>query len=169
MSDTTPLVTLLMGSDSDWPDLQGCYDTLKEFGIEVEVKVCSAHRTPDDAAEFAANAHKNGRQVLIAAAGMAAHLGGVLAAHSPLPIIGIPMASGALPGSDALLSTVQMPPGVPVACVGIGKPGAKNAALLAVQIMATANPDLQKKFIEYKAKMADQVRQKNQKLQEQLK
>ncbi len=165
---TKPLVTILMGSDSDWPDLQSCYDTLKEFGIAVEVKVCSAHRTPEDAAEFASGAHQNGRQVLIAAAGMAAHLAGVLAAHCPLPIIGIPMASGALGGIDALLSTVQMPPGVPVACVGIGKSGAKNAALLAVQILATADADLQKKFIAYKAKLADQVRQKNEKLQEKL-
>ena len=163
-----PLVSILMGSDSDWPEMQSCYDTLREFGIAVEAKVCSAHRTPDDAAEFARTAHEQGRKVIIAAAGMAAHLAGAMAAHTPLPVIGVPMASGALPGIDALLSTVQMPPGVPVATVGIGKAGAKNAALLAVQIISTGDAKLQQKFLDYKVQMADEVRKKNAKLQEKL-
>lgn len=164
MTDKPALVSILMGSDSDWSTMQTCYETLKEFGITAEVKVCSAHRTPDDAAAFAKSAHESGRKVIIAAAGMAAHLAGAMAAHSPLPVIGIPLAGPHLDGLDALLATVNMPPGVPVATVAIGKPGAKNAALLAVQILGTADNELRKKFIAYKQSMTEQVRAKNDKL-----
>ncbi len=169
MTDKPPLVSILMGSDSDWSAMQACYETLKEFGIAAEVKVCSAHRTPDDAAAFARSAHENGRKVIIAAAGMAAHLAGAMAAHSPLPVIGVPLAGPHLDGLDALLATVNMPPGVPVATVAIGKPGARNAALLAVQILGTADPALREKFIAYKQSMTEQVNKKNAKLQADLK
>lgn len=168
MAQSGAQVGIVMGSDSDWPTMQACYDTLKEFGIGAVVKVCSAHRTPDDAGAFAKSAHEDGIGVIIAAAGMSAHLAGAMAAHSPLPIIGVPLAGPHLDGLDALLSTVDMPPGVPVATVAIGKPGAKNAALLAVQILGAGDDALRQKFIEYKQKMAEQVREKNAVLQQGL-
>jgi len=161
-------VAIIMGSDSDWPALKGCYDTLKTFDIDVTVKISSAHRSPDETATFASDAKKNGFGVMICAAGMAAHLAGVVAAHTTLPVIGIPMASGALQGMDSLLSTVQMPPGIPVATVGIGAPGAKNAALLAVQMLALANSDLAKKLDDHKVSLAQGVSKKNAQLQKEL-
>ena len=162
------IVSIVMGSDSDWPVMKVCQETLEEFEIPHEVRVLSAHRAPEATAAFAREAQERGLQVLIAAAGMAAHLAGALAAHSALPVIGVPLASGALQGVDALLATVQMPPGIPVATVGIGVPGAKNAALLAVQILARADGQLANKFDQYKAKMAAGVEKKNRKLQDEL-
>ena len=129
----TPKVALIMGSDSDFEKLKSCVAKLKEFKIEVDVNVISAHRTPDKAAEFAKNAENNGIEVIICAAGMAAHLGGVIAAHTTVPVIGIPIKS-TLEGMDALLATVQMPPGIPVATVGIDN--GTNAAILAAQMLA---------------------------------
>ena len=129
-----PKVALIMGSKSDWPSLKGCVDVLKKFEIEVEVHVASAHRTPETVAAFAANARENGFEVIIAAAGKAAHLAGVIAGHTTLPVIGIPVKSSFMDGLDSLLSTVQMPAGIPVATVAID--GAVNAALLSAQILA---------------------------------
>ena len=162
-------VAIVMGSDSDWPTMQSCDETLKQFGISLEVCISSAHRTPGQTAAFATEARDNGIEVIIAAAGMAAHLAGVIAAHTTLPVIGVPMASGALQGVDALLSTVQMPPGIPVATVGIGSAGAKNAALLAVQILALKDPTLGPKLIQHKTDLAQSVKAKNEKLQSELK
>ena len=139
-------VGIVMGSDSDLPVVQKAVETLKAFGVPYETHIYSAHRTPDAAAEFAASARENGFGVIIAAAGMAAHLAGAIAARTTLPVIGIPCKSADLNGIDALLSTVQMPSGIPVATVAIG--GATNAALLAVQILAVSDADLQKKLDE---------------------
>lgn len=161
-----PKVAIVMGSDSDFPTLKGCVKILREFDIEVEAIVCSAHRTPDMAADFARNAEKNGIDVIIAAAGKAAHLPGVMAAYTALPVIGIPIKSS-LDGLDALLSIVQMPAGVPVAAVAID--GAENAALLAVQILSTGYPWLRDRVREYKNGMAAKVKEKNAALQEKLK
>ena len=136
------------------------------YGVEFECRVMSAHRTPAEAAEFAANAKDNGFGVIICAAGMAAHLAGVVAGHTTLPVIGIPMKSKALEGMDALLATVMMPPGVPVAAVGID--GAKNAAVLAVQMLAIADEELAEKLADEKKKMADGVREKDAKLQAEI-
>ncbi len=135
-------VGLLMGSNSDLPKIQSCIDTLKNLGIECEVRVMSAHRTPDLVAEYAANAASRGIKVLISAAGGAAHLAGAVAARTLLPVIGIPVEGGALNGLDALLATVQMPGGIPVATVGVGSGGATNAGLLAAQIIATSDADV---------------------------
>lgn len=156
-------VAVIMGSDSDLPVVKGCITTLKEFGILFEVHVCSAHRTPGKAAAFAKSAAENGFGVLIAAAGMAAHLAGALAAQSVLPVIGIPVKSTAFEGLDALLSTVQMPSGIPVATVAVN--GAKNAAFLAIQILALGNAELTKKLLDYKQSMADGVEKKDVALQ----
>jgi len=154
-----PMVALLMGSDSDFPALKGCIKTLKAFGIGVDVNVISAHRTPDAAHEFAVNAEKNGFMVLICAAGKAAHLAGVIAASTVLPVIGIPMKSSTLDGLDSLLSVVQMPKGIPVATVAID--GAENAAILATQIIALSYPEINKKLHDYKKTMAQEVLEKN--------
>jgi phosphoribosylaminoimidazole carboxylase PurE protein len=135
-------IAFLLGSDSDLPVLEGAFSTLQELGIGFHVRILSAHRTPEEAGEFARNAKANGVRVLIGVAGMAAHLAGALAAHSPLPVIGVPVDSGPLRGEDALLSTAMMPPGVPVAATGIGKAAAKNAALFAVRILALADDDI---------------------------
>ncbi|UCE99609.1 MAG: 5-(carboxyamino)imidazole ribonucleotide mutase [Planctomycetota bacterium] len=144
-------VAVVMGSDSDMAVMQSCIEQLKEFGIEPIVRIISAHRTPDAAAEFAQNAAKEGINVIIAAAGMAAHLAGALAAKTTLPVIGVPLiSSSGLEGIDALLSTLQMPPGVPVATVAIGKAGAKNAAILAVQILSLSDKTLAAKLAEFK-------------------
>lgn len=161
-----PRVAVVMGSDSDFPVLKGCIRTLKEFGIKVEVMVCSAHRTPDRAAQFAKNADENGIDVIIAAAGKAAHLPGVLAAFTPLPVIGVPIRSSTMDGLDSLFSIVQMPSGIPVATVAID--GAENAALLAVQILSTAHPGLREKIREYKVKLAVKVEEKDRELQKKL-
>jgi len=161
-----PKVAIVMGSDSDFPVIEGCLNLLNEFGVETTVTVCSAHRTPDRAAELARNAEREGYDVIIAAAGKAAHLPGVLAAYTVLPVIGIPIKSSTLDGLDALLSIVQMPTGVPVATVAIN--GSENAALLAVQIMGGAYPELREKMYAYKKKMAEAVEKKNQQLQARL-
>jgi len=160
-------VALIMGSDSDFSVLKDCIKLLKQFDVEVEVMVCSAHRTPDKAAEFAKNAESQGFGVIIAAAGKAAHLPGVLAAFTPLPVIGVPIKSSTMDGLDSLLSIVQMPSGIPVATVAID--GAENAALLAVQILSTANSELREKMKEYKKKLAKKVEEKNEALQQKLK
>ncbi|MCR4434681.1 MAG: 5-(carboxyamino)imidazole ribonucleotide mutase [Clostridiales bacterium] len=162
-----PKAAVIMGSDSDFPILEGCIKLLKDFGVQVEVMVCSAHRTPDKAAEFAKNAEDNGIDVIIAAAGKAAHLPGVLAAYTPLPVIGVPVKSSTMDGLDSLLSMVQMPSGIPVATVAID--GAENAALLAVQILSTASHELRMKMKAYKAALANKVEEKNRALQEKLK
>lgn len=156
-------VAVIMGSDSDWGTVKKGVAVLKEYGVETEVHVMSAHRTPVEAAEFSANAKKNGFGVIIAAAGMAAHLGGVLAAYTTLPVIGIPMKSAALDGMDALLATVMMPKGVPVATVAID--GAANAAYLALQILALSDDALSDKLEAAKKQMAEEVRAKDAKLQ----
>ncbi|MGI5894163.1 MAG: 5-(carboxyamino)imidazole ribonucleotide mutase [Candidatus Merdivicinus sp.] len=156
-------VAVIMGSDSDWGTVKKGVAVLKEYGVETEVHVMSAHRTPVQAAEFSANAKKNGFGVIIAAAGMAAHLGGVLAAYTTLPVIGIPMKSAALDGMDALLATVMMPKGVPVATVAID--GAANAAYLALQILALSDDALSEKLEAAKKQMAEEVIAKDAKLQ----
>jgi 5-(carboxyamino)imidazole ribonucleotide mutase len=163
-----PTVAIVMGSKSDWPVLEHTVNTLKEFGVESTVRIMSAHRTPHEAAEFAENAAKNGYKVVIGAAGGAAHLSGVLAGHTILPVIGIPVKGWALDGMDSLLSTVQMPKGVPVATVAIGKAGAINAAVLAVQIMALSDPALKRKLTAYKKSMAAEVRKADAELQAEL-
>ena len=152
-------VAVIMGSDSDLPVVSPAIRELKRFGIEVEAHVMSAHRTPEEAAAFSQNAKENGFGVIIAAAGKAAHLAGVLAAHTTLPVIGIPVKSSTLDGLDALLSTVQMPAGIPVATVAID--GAKNAALLAVQMLALSDDRLADALAEMKQQMADEVRKKD--------
>ena len=163
-----PTVAIVMGSKSDWPVLEYTYNTLKEFGVEATVKIMSAHRTPHEAAEFAENASKNGYKIIIGAAGGAAHLSGVLAGHTTLPVIGIPVKGWALDGMDSLLSTVQMPKGVPVATVAIGKAGAINAAILAVQIMALSSAPLKRKLTAYKKNMAAEVLAADAELQAEL-
>ena len=154
-----------MGSDSDMDVMQSAADVLKDFGVEFEITVASAHRSPQRAAAWAATAPERGIKVIIAGAGHAAHLAGVMAAHTSLPIIGVPIDSSCLQGMDALLATVQMPPGIPVATMAIGKPGARNAGILAVQILALADADLTEKLQEYKQDMAVKVEQKAKKLE----
>jgi len=161
-----PKVAIVMGSDSDFPVVEGSIKILKEFGVDYTVNICSAHRTPDKAAELARNAEKNGYDVIIAAAGKAAHLPGVLAAYTVLPVIGLPIKSSTMDGLDSLFSIVQMPAGIPVATVAIN--GSENAALLAVQILGVSYPELRNKFHEYKNKLAKQVELKDQKLQDEL-
>ena len=166
VSGKTAPVAVVMGSDSDMEVMQSCIDTLSDFGIEPVVRVISAHRTPQIAAEFAENAAKNGIKVIIAAAGMAAHLAGALAGRTTLPVIGVPLISaGGLEGIDALLSTIQMPPGVPVAAMAIGKAGAKNAAIFAVQILALTDKKLREKLAEFKKAQAKKVIEKDSALQ----
>ncbi|MEG2202610.1 MAG: 5-(carboxyamino)imidazole ribonucleotide mutase [Christensenellaceae bacterium] len=159
-------VAIIMGSKSDLPVLQSTIDTLKDFGIEVEARIMSAHRTPEIAADFAKNAKKNGIEVIIAAAGKAAHLAGVIAGHSILPVIGLPIKSSTMDGIDSLLSTVQMPEGIPVATVAIN--GAKNAALLAVQILALKYDTLSDLLYQYKQDMAEAVIAADSQLREQI-
>lgn len=153
-------VAIIMGSDSDYKVVEKAVLKLKEFGVPYEVRVMSAHRTPDKAARFSKEAKKNGFGVIIAAAGMAAHLGGVLAAHTTLPVIGIPIKSAAFDGMDALLATVMMPPGIPVATVGVD--GAANAAILAVEMLALSDDALSDKLEKMKADMADGVAKKDE-------
>ncbi len=159
-----PLVGIIMGSDSDLPVLEGTVKTLKEFGIAHEISVLSAHRAPRKVAEYSATAADRGLKVLIAAAGGAAHLAGAVAANTILPVIGIPINATDLNGLDALLATVQMPPGVPVATVAIGKFGAVNAAVLAVQILALGDATLRQKLAQHKQGMAQKVEDANAKL-----
>lgn len=159
-------VGVIMGSDSDLPVVEKCINELKKYEIPTEVHVYSAHRTPVEAIEFAQNAEKNGFGVLISAAGKAAHLGGVIAANTVLPVIGIPIKASALEGVDALLSTVQMPPGIPVASVAID--GAKNAAILAVEMLAIEDPDLNRKLWDERKKAHDAVVEKDAKISAQF-
>ena len=159
-------VAIIMGSDSDLPVVEKAIKKLAEFGVETQTHVMSAHRTPDAAAEFSKNAQANGFGVIIAAAGKAAHLGGVLAAHTVLPVIGIPVKSSTLDGLDALLATVQMPSGIPVATVAID--GAENAAILAVQMLALSEPSLNEKLLAMKKDMAENVLKKDRQLQEKI-
>ena len=154
---STPKIGILMGSKSD-ADLMGeAARILEEFGVPHEMKVLSAHRTPQETSEYAQSAERRGIQALIAGAGYAAHLAGALAAHCTLPIIGVPLNASSLQGLDSLLSTVQMPKGIPVACMGIGKAGAINAALFAVQILARSDPALAQKLKEYREKMRQEI------------
>lgn len=153
--ETMKKVAVIMGSDSDLPVVEKCIDELKGYGIPMEVHVYSAHRTPEEAISFAKNAEENGFGVIISAAGKAAHLGGVIAANTVLPVIGIPIKASALDGMDALLSTVQMPPGIPVASIAID--GAKNAAIYAAEILAVAEPELSAKLKAARAKAHDDV------------
>ena len=157
-------VLILMGSDSDAPVMQGALDVLQELGIAAEMTVASAHRSPERVMRLVREAPARGVKVFIVGAGAAAHLAGVVAAHTTLPVIGVPVDSSALKGLDALLSTVQMPPGVPVATVSIGKPGATNAGVLAAQILAIADPAIAKALTSYKKKLADKVEQAAEKL-----
>ena len=161
-------VGLVLGSDSDWHVMREAAKVLDDFGVAHEIKVISAHRSPQAAHDYAASAVQRGLKVIVAAAGMAAHLAGVMAANTTLPVIGVPVASGSLGGMDALLATVQMPPGVPVATVAIGPPGARNAAVLAVQILALSDSELVKKLDEHKAHLAEQVAQRSKKLADRI-
>ena len=154
-------VAVLMGSDSDLPVMQSTIDVLKSFGVEYEARITSAHRTPEDTRAYVADADSRGCAVFIAAAGMAAHLAGAVSAHTLKPVIGVPIDAGPLQGFDALLSTVQMPGGIPVAGVAIGKAGAKNAAYLAVQILGVSDKALHQSLVEERAANAETIRRKN--------
>ncbi len=162
-----PLIGIIMGSDSDWPTLEAAADICKEFSVSYEVHVVSAHRTPDDMSRYAKNAYKKGLKVIIAGAGGAAHLPGMVASQTPLPVIGVPVKSDALSGMDSLLSIVQMPGGVPVATVAIG--AGKNAGLLAIQILATSNVKILNQLLEYKKELAVESRKKDKSLNKELK
>ena len=163
MSD--PRVGILMGSDSDWEVMAAAAARLDALGIPYEVLVTSAHRAPQRTSAYASAARDRGLRVLIAGAGVAAHLAGVVAAHTTLPVVGVPLESGSLRGIDALLATVQMPPGVPVATVAIGRPGAENAAILAAQILALADEKLAKQVATFKRELARSVAEKDAKFQ----
>lgn len=152
-----PLVAIIMGSASDWETMQHSVQTLKDLGIPHEARVLSAHRTPDEALAYASNAEQNGLEVIIAAAGGAAHLGGVLAAKTVVPVLGVPIKSDALQGLDSLLSMVQMPGGIPVATLAIGKAGAVNAALFAAAILGNKYPDIRRKVHEFRAQQTKKV------------
>lgn len=167
-SDNAPRVGIVMGSDSDWPKINKAAAALKEFGVECEVRVMSAHRTPHIVAEYATTARERGLQVIIAAAGGAAHLAGVVAAHTTLPVIGLPVPTPDLGGLDSLLSTVQMPGDVPVASMAVGMGGPRNAGLFAVQIMATADESLREKLEQFKKDLVGKIAAKDAQLQESL-
>jgi phosphoribosylaminoimidazole carboxylase PurE protein len=154
-----------MGSDSDLPIMEEAVSALEQLQIRFEMQICSAHRSPEKAAQYAKGAEKRGIQVLIAGAGAAAHLAGALAANTILPVIGIPLSSGPLQGLDALLATVQMPSGVPVATMALDRAGARNAAILAAQVLALHDPDLASRLKAYKEKMAQRIEEKNRQLQ----
>jgi len=155
--NSKPLVAVIMGSKSDWEVMRAASETFAEFGVPHESRVLSAHRTPELAAEFAASAEVRGLEVIIAGAGGAAHLAGVTAAYTTLPVLGVPMESASLKGMDSLLSTVQMPAGVPVGTLAIGKPGAKNAALLAIAILANSRPELRKKLHRFRDEQKQKI------------
>ena len=158
MSDEkVPLVGVLMGSKSDWETMKHARNTLEEFGVLHECKVLSAHRTPEPTAEFVKTAEGRGIEVMIAAAGGAAHLAGVVASHTVLPVIGVPMKGWALDGLDSLLATVQMPSGIPVATMAIGKAGAVNAALFAISILSATRPELRKKILEFRQQQSEKI------------
>jgi 5-(carboxyamino)imidazole ribonucleotide mutase len=152
-----PLVAVIMGSKSDWETMRHCDETLTQFGVPHECRVLSAHRTPHLASQYASEAESRGFEVIIGAAGGAAHLAGVLAAQTVLPVLGVPMESPALKGLDSLLSTVQMPGGIPVGTLAIGTAGARNAALLAIAILANSRPELREKLKRFRAEQADKV------------
>lgn len=160
---SNPTVAILMGSDSDLPVMNEAVEALKSFGISYEIHVMSAHRTPHEVAAFATSAREKGTKVFIAGAGGAAHLGGVIAAHTTLPVIGVPVNSSPLAGFDALLATVQMPAGIPVATVAVN--GARNAGILAAQILGVADQSMADKLTAFKKKMADGVKEKDANLQ----
>jgi phosphoribosylaminoimidazole carboxylase PurE protein len=160
--DAGARIAVLMGSDSDLPVMAGCARVLEEYGLPYDLRVLSAHRSPEETARYAREARGQGVQVIICAAGGAAHLAGAVAAQTTLPVIGVPLASSPLQGFDALLSTAQMPPGVPVATVGVGPMGAANAAHLAVSILALGDPDLRQRLDQRRAKMRDEVLAKAQ-------
>src|SRR5271168_3874656 len=162
------LVGIVMGSDTDYPVMSEAGKTLEKFGVPYEIEVVSAHRTPARAHEYATTAVARGLKVVIAAAGGAAHLAGVVAANTTLPVIGVPMATSALNGLDALLSTVQMPGGIPVATMAIDKAGAVNAAIFAAEILGLSDPDIARKLVEHKEELARSVTEKNARLQQQL-
>lgn len=164
MSNETIQVAIIMGSDSDLPVVEAAFPILDSFGVSYTKNVMSAHRTPHDVMNLIKKSEENGCKVFIAAAGMAAHLAGAIAAHSTKPVIGIPIESGGMGGIDSLLSTAMMPPGVPVATVAVGKSGAKNSAILAVQILSTADDNLAHMLAEYKQNMRDEVLSKDKKL-----
>jgi 5-(carboxyamino)imidazole ribonucleotide mutase len=152
-----PLVAVMMGSRSDWEVMRHASETLKEFGVAHECRVLSAHRTPEQTAEYARSAEQRGIEVIIAAAGMAAHLAGVVAAHTTLPVLGVPLEGSSLKGLDALLATVMMPGGIPVGTLAIGKAGAVNAALLAIAILANKRPELREKLREHRRRQAEKI------------
>ncbi|MEW6163432.1 MAG: 5-(carboxyamino)imidazole ribonucleotide mutase [Pseudomonadota bacterium] len=154
---THPIVGIIMGSDSDWPVMKVCAETLKQFGVPHEAKVLSAHRTPDAALDYAATAQSRGMKVLIGAAGGAAHLAGVLAAKTELPVLAVPMPSKHLGGFDSLLAMVQMPGGIPVATFAIGEAGATNAALFAVSMLALSDADMARKLSDFRRKQTEKV------------
>jgi 5-(carboxyamino)imidazole ribonucleotide mutase len=164
--ENPPLVGIIMGSDSDWPTLEAAYQACREFGVPCEVDVVSAHRTPDDMARYAKTAHRRGLRVIIAGAGGAAHLPGMVASYTPLPVIGVPVESRSLKGLDSLLSIVQMPAGIPVATVAIG--GARNAGLLAVRILASGHPQLTEQILDSRRRVAAASRAKGRKIREHL-
>ncbi len=166
--DGRPQVGIVMGSDSDWDTMEAAAERFKVLEIDYEVQVMSAHRSPKLVRQYAERARRRGLAVLIAGAGGAAHLAGVVAAHTTLPVIGVPVASGALGGLDALLATVQMPPGVPVATVAIGRGGAENAAILAAQILSLKNRALRQRLERFKAELAESVEGRNLRLQRKL-
>jgi phosphoribosylaminoimidazole carboxylase PurE protein len=163
-----PLVSIVMGSDSDLEVMREAGKALEDFGITYEIDVTSAHRSPDRTAEFARNAAERGIRVIIAGAGGAAHLAGVIAAHTTLPVIGVPIASTSLNGLDSLLATVQMPAGIPVATVAVGKPGATNAGILAAQILALSDDATAKRMADHKLKLERSVEEKSKKLKASL-
>ena len=163
-----PRIGIVMGSDSDWPLISKAHELLNELAIEHEVRVISAHRSPDIAFEYASTARERGLRVIIAAAGGAAHLAGVLAAHTILPVIGIPVQGGAVNGIDALLATVQMPAGIPVATVALGSAGGANAAILAAEILAVADDRIAAALLERKKELRDKVIAANERIQSQL-
>lgn len=167
MSASQPLVGILVASDSDWEVMAGAAARLEAFGVPYEVILTSAHRSPERTTAYATAARERGLRVLIAGAGLAAHLAGVVAAHTTLPVIGVPLAAGSLNGMDALLATVQMPPGIPVATVAIGKAGAENAAVLAAQILALGDEALAKRVAEFKQQLARTVEEKDARFQQQ--
>ena len=162
------LVAIIMGSDSDLEVMKEAADVFKEFGVAHEIQVMSAHRCPEVVSEFASGARARGLKVIIAGAGGAAHLAGVTAAHTTLPVIGVPVNATPLNGFDSLLSTVQMPAGIPVATVAVGKAGSRNAGILAVQMLALSDAALADKLTAFKKKLSDGVKEKNQKLQKSL-
>src|ERR1035441_2084546 len=157
MGSTVPLVAVIMGSKSDWETMRQADEVLAQFGVPHECRVLSAHRTPAETAEYVSGAEGRGMEVIIAAAGGAAHLAGVCAAHTVLPVLGVPMETVALKGLDSLLSTVQMPAGIPVGTLGIGGAGARNAALLAVAILANSRPELREKLRQFRAEQSGKV------------